>query len=177
MTSRSTTRQGVGGSNSAKKRAIRSVIGRILWPMLSIGGSFGELVEGIASFFWAPRWSRRIEDRLTRMPGSRQQGLIPNFREQGPVETVEAGAQTCSVSAELTQFDPVARTDIGRQQERAGHEIGTVAGRPIKAERRNPGIGRLAVEADHPRREAPFRHAGIRQISVNAVIDMEHVAA
>ena len=59
---------------------------------------------------------------------------IVHFDNPGAVEAVERGAQTGAVGTQLAGFDPVALGHVGRQQERAAHHVGAVAGGPEQGE-------------------------------------------
>src|ERR1700680_1925340 len=108
----------------------------------------------------------------------RQQGRVGDLDGPAACEAVEAGAQAGAIGAELAELEPIALVDIGGQQKRPLHMVGAVAGRPVQREaaQRRVVRGRL-IGPDAPRREAEPGRAGIAQAAVDAVIDIERIAA
>src|ERR1700712_749560 len=111
------------------------------------------------------------------MMGRAGRRTAPNLDQPGPVETIKAGPQAGPVGAELADLDPVAFARVRRQQERSAHAVETVAGRAEEAELPLGAIQGAATRPDQPGREAEAQRPRIRQAAVNAVVDVQRVAA
>src|SRR5712691_5959188 len=108
----------------------------------------------------------------------REHWRVGDIDGQGAVEAVEAGAEAGAVGAELAQLDPIAFAHIGGQQEWSRHPVGAVAGRPeqrVFAQR--PRISRFPIGPDASRRETEAGPSGIAQAAIDAIIDVERIAA
>jgi hypothetical protein len=102
---------------------------------------------------------------------------VGDFDQVGASEAVEAGAQASSVGAELAELDPIAFAHVGGQPKGPAHPVGAVAGRPEQREIREPFSRIGFAEADAARRKAEPKGAGIAEIAVDSIIDVERVAA